>query len=178
METLSKRVNLVERNYNPGGVQLVNTITTAKRSPTDLVELAMEIQKSDTFVHANASNKLQIIAQQVRFLHEQAKNVLQEAKLNTELHHVPCNFVKVPGNTYHLYKRSTAQCYFSMLSPEEWPNHPHEYLGSYRLEQDHSWTTIQNIQQRDVEFTLIDKILTANEQTGLLRALQDASMEM
>lgn len=42
----------------------MNTSRASKKSPTDLVELAMEIQKADTFVHANACNKLQVIAQQ------------------------------------------------------------------------------------------------------------------
>lgn len=49
-------VNLVERNYQPGGVQLVNTYATARRNPTDLVELAMEIQKVIlVYLHVNQS---------------------------------------------------------------------------------------------------------------------------
>lgn len=74
--------------------------------------------QADTFVHANVSNKLQVIAEQVRFLQEQARRVLEEAKSNADLHHVPCNFVKKPGTTYHLYRRPSGQKYFSMLSPE------------------------------------------------------------
>lgn len=74
--------------------------------------------QADTFVHANVSNKLQVIAEQVRFLQEQARRVLEEAQEHANLHHVPCNFVKKPGNLYHLYKRSSGQRYFSMLSPK------------------------------------------------------------
>lgn len=54
-------VKLVE--VGPSNI-LVNTDRVSKKSPTDLVELAMEIQKADTFIHANACNKLQVIAQQ------------------------------------------------------------------------------------------------------------------
>lgn len=43
---------------------IVNSSRVTKKSATDLVELAMEIQKADSFVHANACNKLQVIAQQ------------------------------------------------------------------------------------------------------------------
>lgn len=41
-----------------------------------------------------------------------------ETKQNLELHHTPCNFVKVPGSVYHLYKRPAGQTYFGMLSPQ------------------------------------------------------------
>lgn len=58
-------VQLVEINQSN---TLVNTTRVSKKSPTDLVELAMEIQKADTFVHANACNKLQVIAQQASIL--------------------------------------------------------------------------------------------------------------
>lgn len=55
---------------------------------------------------------------QVRFLQTQAKDILVEAKINSQLHHAACNFKKIPGNTYYLYKRQTGQTYFSMLSPK------------------------------------------------------------
>lgn len=54
----------------------------------------------------------------MHFLQEQARRVLLEANTNKDLHHVACNFVKVPGKTYHLYQKSCGQRYFGMLSPE------------------------------------------------------------
>uniref|UniRef100_A0A1Y1N772 DUF2452 domain-containing protein n=1 Tax=Photinus pyralis TaxID=7054 RepID=A0A1Y1N772_PHOPY len=163
MENLTKKVTLVNRNNEPCGVQLVNSVAVGKRSPNDLVELAVEIQKADNFIHANACNKLQIIAEQIRFLQQQAENVLRETKLNLDLHHAACNFVKVPGNIYHLYKRPSGQEYFSMLSPQEWTNSPHPYLGSFRLEHDQSWTPCDAINQKDLELSVINKILTHGE---------------
>ncbi|KAF5308772.1 hypothetical protein FQR65_LT06005 [Abscondita terminalis] len=171
-ESISKKVSLVSRNPEPYGIPLVSAAAVGKRAPNDLVELAAEIQKADTFTHANACNKLQVIAQQIRFLQEQAQNILRETKLNEELHHVACNFVKVPGNIYHLYVKPDGQRYFSMLSPQEWTNCPHQNLGSFRLEQDQSWTPIQCIEQRNAEYMVVNKILGQNDQTINLFALQ------
>lgn len=106
-------------------------------------------------------NKLQVIAEQVRFLQQQARNVLEEAQHNTELHHVACNFVKHPGTTYHLYRRPSGQRYFSMISLKEWGGGcPHEYLGTYRLEADQSWTPEEELGSKDADRQLIDKILS------------------
>ncbi|XP_071547018.1 uncharacterized protein C1orf50 homolog [Panulirus ornatus] len=155
--------NLVEMNTSPGGFELVNPHRTNKVDSMDLVELAMEIQKADTFVHANVSNKLQVITEQVRFLQEQARRVLQEAKDNADLHHIPCNFVKKPGSVYHLYRRPSGQKYFSILSPQEWGSTcPHEFLGSFRLEHDQSWTPEEKMEARSNDQQIINKILTCS----------------
>lgn len=74
--------------------------------------------QADEFVTATACSKLQVIAEQVRFLQNQAKAILIEAKQHRDLHHAACNFKKVPGNVYYLYKRPSGQEYFSMLSPK------------------------------------------------------------
>ncbi|XP_012264022.2 uncharacterized protein C1orf50 homolog isoform X1 [Athalia rosae] len=161
----SSKVRLVERNVVPQGVALVNPSASAKKAPNDLVMLAMEIQKADDFVKANACNKLQIIAEQMKFLQKQAENVLQEAKQNTYLHHAACNFRKQPGHVYHIYLRESGQTYFSMLSPEEWGGNgpPHIYKGSYRLEHDHSWTSVSKLEEKDNDLQLIHKILDSNK---------------
>ena len=57
------------------------------------------------FTRACAGSKLSVIAEQVRFLQEQARKVLEEANLNAELHHIACNFKKVPGKLYYVYKK-------------------------------------------------------------------------
>lgn len=67
---------------------------------------------------ATACAKLQMIAEQIKFLQQQAQRVLVEAKENSTMHHAACNFVKHPGNIYHLYERESGQSYFSMLSPQ------------------------------------------------------------
>lgn len=100
------------------GVQLVDSERSGRKTQSDLVELAREIQKADEFTRSTACSKLQMIAEQVKFLHEQARKILEEAKLADNLHHVACNFKKVPGNVYYLYRRPSGQRYFSMLSPQ------------------------------------------------------------
>ena len=114
---------LVERpSADRLGGQLVDSERSGRRTQTDLVELAMEIQKADNYTRSTACSKLQVIAEQVRFLHEQARRVLEEAKTADDLHHVACNFKKIPGNVYSLYRRDSGQKYFSMLSPQVFYN--------------------------------------------------------
>lgn len=170
-----QEVALVDQNSSPGGLKLVNPTKVSKKTHNDIVELAMEIQRADNFVYASACNKLQVIAKQVRFLKEQARKVLNETKDNTELHHTACNFVKVPGSTYHLYMRPNNQKYFSMLSPEEW-NSPHEFLGSFRLEMDQSWTAIAEIERKNSELAFINKCLYS--QNNNCEVLQETPMDL
>ncbi|KAA0185740.1 hypothetical protein HAZT_HAZT007107, partial [Hyalella azteca] len=120
------------------------------------------VVQADSFTKATVGSKLQVIAEQVRFLQEQARRVLQEAQHNADLHHVACNFVKQPGATYHLYRRPSGQRYFSMISPKEWGECPHEYLGAHRLEADQSWTAAGDVDAKDADQQLIDKILTCS----------------
>lgn len=159
------KLALVERNYMPQGIHLVDPNAVAKSSKQDLVTLAREIQKADNYIKANACNKLQVIAEQMKFLQRQAENILLEVKQNMKLHHAACNFVKHHGQIYHLYERKSGQYYFSMLNPEEWGNSgpSQTYKGSYRLEQDHSWTPISDVHTKDNELNLFSKLLSNNE---------------
>ncbi|RZC31967.1 DUF2452 domain containing protein [Asbolus verrucosus] len=133
-------VVLVEREAKPGGVALVNPVAVAKKSYVDLMTLSEGVSNVNTAVQSNAKNKLEIIGRQMKHLQELMTDVFEETKLSIELHQVACNFVKRPGHLYHLYMRPSGQRYFGMLSPEEWRTPPHEYLGSYVLEPDLSWT--------------------------------------
>lgn len=174
--TLCKKVNLVETNSVINNFAL-NELNCNKTSRSDLVQLAAEIQKADSFVHANACNKLQVIAEQIRFLQAQAEKILLETKRNTDLHHAACNFVKVPGNVYHLYIRPSGQKYFSMLSPQEWQS-PHEYLGSFRLEHDQSWTSTECITEKDNQLMLLDKVLAESDGISAYKKIENVNMEM
>ncbi|XP_022090374.1 uncharacterized protein C1orf50 homolog [Acanthaster planci] len=156
-------VALVEKDDRPCGIRLVHTDrTNVAADPTDLVELARVVQKADEFTRANASNKLLTIAEQIRYLQEQARTVLEDAKRDNELHHIACNIKKRPGQIYYLYKRQSGQKYFSILSPQEWGKScPHEYIGCYRLEHDMSWTPEEDMKRRSQEIGLIDQLLTS-----------------
>ncbi|XP_078497117.1 uncharacterized protein C1orf50 homolog [Lissotriton helveticus] len=160
-------VALVESRSDPSGLKLVSSYQTNRiGDPTDLVVLAQQVQKADEFIRANACNKLTVIAEQIRFLQEQARKVLVEAKRDADLHHAACNVVKKPGNTYYLYKRESGQRYFSILSPKDWgASCPHEFLGAFKLQHDMSWTPFESIDERDAEINIIDKLL--NHQIAL-----------
>ncbi|TRY93090.1 hypothetical protein DNTS_008617 [Danionella cerebrum] len=160
-------VTLVESSSNPSGMALVNVYQTNRvGDPMDLIALAQQVQKGDEFIRANACNKLTVIAEQIRYLQEQARKVLEDAKKDAELHHAACNVVKKPGNMYYLYMRESGQQYFSILSPQEWgPSCPHKFLGGYKLQHDMSWTPQEEVQRRDTEISIMDKLL--NRQTAL-----------
>ena len=112
-------VNLVERNTAPGGYQLVCPEESGKiRSQFDLVELAGEIQIADKFTRATAGSKLSVIAEQVMFLQQQAQKILEEAVRDKEINHMACNFKRIPGKLYHIYKRPNGRNYMSMISPQ------------------------------------------------------------
>ncbi|OXB77350.1 UNVERIFIED_CONTAM: hypothetical protein H355_002342 [Colinus virginianus] len=148
--------------------------------PGDLVVLARQVQQcrnvrralaafvltspsllqADEFVRANACSKLTVIAEQIRCLQEQARKVLEDANRDADLHHVACNLVKKPGNIYYLYRRENGQKYFSILSPKEWGTSPHEFLGAYKLQHDMSWTPFEDIERRDAEINILDKLLS------------------
>ncbi|XP_035780873.1 uncharacterized protein C1orf50 homolog [Anopheles albimanus] len=169
------KVSLVERNPAPNGTAIVSMYRTGVREANDIVTLAKEIQSADVAVTNNACAKLVMIAEQVRFLQQQAKKILEDTQRAQELHHAACNFVKIPGKVYHLYRRESGQTYFSMLSPDEWgpKGCTHQPLGSYKLEHDQTWTPVENVEkvQEDIRWAhrVLDSGLAAGRQgTDLL----------
>ena len=106
-----------------------------------LVDVAEEIERADAMIGAVAHSKLAVIAEQIRALQEKAREVLQDARRDLDLHRAHCAFSRRVGQVYHLYRRGDGELYWSIVSPDEWgPAAPHEFVGSYRLEADQSWT--------------------------------------
>lgn len=106
----------------------------------ELVDMARQIAQADQVIGTVVHAKLEVIADQIRSLQEQARTILEDAREDAALHRAQCRFQKKPGRVYHLYQRSDGSTYLSMLSPEEWGEPPDQPLGSYRLELDMSWT--------------------------------------
>lgn len=133
-------------------------------APTDLVDLARDIQNADQLTHAKANAKLKIIADQIRSLQHEARQVLEEVKQEQELHRVQCNFPRKPGQHCHLYRKPGGKRYFSLLSPDDWNGKPpHEHLGGYRLEADMSWTTLDKLDVADDSRELVNRLLNNSE---------------
>ncbi len=128
----------------------------------ELVDLAKEVAQASQMLTGVATGKLRVIADQMRILQEEAKNVLEATQRDQDLHRVPCHFKRQPGRFYHLYCKDNDERYFSMLSPQEWgAQPPHEFLGSYRLETDMSWTPATEAESPDDTRIMIQQLLNA-----------------
>lgn len=153
-------MNLVERN----GQHQVSAYRAGRHESEDIVALANQIRTADVAIRNTASSKLTLILQQIKFLQSQAEQILKETETNEQLTHAACNFKKIPGTVYHLYERESGQTYLSMLSVEDWgASFKHKHLGSYRFETDHSWTPIEDINQRAEEFKWAQRILDSKK---------------
>ena len=112
----------------------------------ELVNLAEEISQADATLAAHASGKLRLIANQIKALQDEAREVLEQTQRDQLLHRAQCNFKRQPGKIYHLYQKANGTNYFSMLAPSEWGSEPpHTFLGSYQLELDMSWTPVEEL---------------------------------
>ena len=126
----------------------------------DLVDLAAEIARADAAIGQRVSSKLQVIADQVKSLQAQARAILEQAEQDTRLHQARCAFQRKPGKVYHLYRRADGGQEFSMLAPSDWGGTPpHEFLGSYRLEHDMSWTSADEIGGRAPSSVVLERLL-------------------
>jgi len=126
----------------------------------ELVDLARQISEADAMVNTRVSAKLKVIADQIKSLQLEAQSVLEEARLDQDLHRAECNFKRIPGKIYHLYQKNNGNTYFSMLSPDDWGGSmPHEYINSYRLENDMSWLPLDRLGEKDDSRELVNRLL-------------------
>lgn len=115
-------------------------------NPQDIIELIEHNKNADSHISAVTTAKLELIAKQINYLQLEAHNIIKEAEENIFLTRAKCNFKRLPNHIYHLYKKENDEYYFSMLSPKEWnQKNPHNFIGSYKLEKDMSWTNIEKI---------------------------------
>ena len=121
--------------------------------------------QADEFTRAVAGSKLSAIAEQVKFLQEQATKCLADAQRDNEINHMACNMVRRPGNVYYIYKRKSViksqidTEYMSLIAPEEWGPDGPEFVTAYKLNYDMSWTPMADIERKDAENAKIDKLL-------------------
>lgn len=129
----------------------------------DLVDIARQISTAESHINTRLSSKLQLIADQIRHLQDEARTVLESAQRDQELHQAQCNFKRIPGKLYHLYRRGDGTRYFSMLGPDEWSGKPpHPFVGSYRLENDMSWTPASELGSPDDSRELVERLLDSD----------------
>merc|ERR1712179_310413 len=150
---LSNKVALVEHSGQPMAFQLVNEKKVTVVKHEHLMELAGQIATADSHIKATTTNKLKTIKMQIEALQEQARQCLEDAKRDKQLHQAACNLVKKPGHTYYLYEKvmnkgsdgkEVTQAYFSILSPGEWGKScPNKFLGAYVLGYDQRFTPLE-----------------------------------
>jgi len=116
-------------------------------APFAPLDQSAALEEASRFLGTVAHAKLKLIQQQIAQLQTEARNIISAAAEDMRLHTAACSFSKIPGQTYHLYHRGPFEedNYFSMLSPEEWGIPPHEYIGSYKLESDLSWSKVVSV---------------------------------
>ena len=123
-------------------------------------ELAEEVARAEVMLNARTAAKLRVIADQIKTLQAEARKVLSEARDEQALTHAQCAFKRIPGKTYHLYRKPDGTSFFSMLSPSDWRGQPpHDYAGSYRLEGDYSWTPTERLDESDDTGELVQQLL-------------------
>lgn len=130
----------------------------------DLVDVAKEIRKADDQIATMTTGKLVVIAEQIRFLQEKARELLEKARVDAELHRAKCNFEKKAGGIYHVYEEVDGSRWFSLFGPNEWKTGaPHGYVGSFRLEPDQSYTRLEDIPGRDIDVAALARLLGTGE---------------
>lgn len=127
-----------------------NLATTGNRSPypvqrlaapISLVDTAREIEQASALIGTRANAQLELIAEQIRRLQDDARRVLATAQADMAIHEAECSCRRIPGQIYHLYQRAGGGTLLSKLSPADYGGRPpNHFLGSYRLELDQSWT--------------------------------------
>lgn len=126
----------------------------------DSGELAAEVAKAESMLSARTGAKLRVIADQIKLLQLEARKVLADAKEEQALARAQCAFKRIPGKTYHLYRKASGEPFFSMLAPSDWGGSiPYAFEGSYRLEADYSWTPADRIGQGDDTGELVNQLL-------------------
>jgi len=146
---------------NHQGVDRSAPYPVSRLAPSfDLVDLAKEIAHADDQISLQVNGKLGVIAEQIKELQNQAREILEHAQHDQSLHRAKCHFSRKPGNFYHLFEKPDKTLYFSMLSPEEWGKRCNDkFVGTYRLELDMSWTNINDIKQKSNLPNLIDQFI-------------------
>lgn len=151
---------------------ILNSYRATRREAGDLEKLVETLKNSETHVKNTALNKLQVIGEQIKFLQQQAKDILESASTNNDLHHIPCNFVKVPGKIYHLYQRPSGDKLWSMISPEEFgASNKNEHLGSFRMEVDRSWTPVDKLQEYSENRAFAESLLNRTQNLPAIKLI-------
>jgi len=151
-----------DSRYRHTGSDTTAPYPVSRMAPAvELVDLAKEIANADQMLNLQVNNKLSLIADQIKILQETARAILETAQRDQMLNQAECNFKKLPGKIYHLYKKPNSRQYLSLLSPQDWQDSPHQFIGSFRFEADYSWTELEELIHKSSENTLVNSLIEA-----------------
>jgi hypothetical protein len=103
--------------------------------------IAKVAESSISMVKLSLEGKLKLISDQIKGLQKLGEELIMEAHNNIEMHNIPCSIAKKPGDILHLYAREDGSHFLSIISPSEWGTmFSLNYLGTFKLEHDMSWT--------------------------------------
>lgn len=83
---------------------------------------------------AKSQQEIVLLSRKLGLINIELTHLLTKWANTIEMDQIACNFLKRPGQVYHLYYKLDHR-YFSMLSPEEWDSSgPAQiYISSYKL---------------------------------------------
>ena len=110
-----------------------------------LQELSLsEVQNQNMIQKLKEDNssyaQLKLIEKQMNMLKIEAKTIIETSLFNKNLHNIPFNGKKYPGNYYYLYLGQ--EYYFSIISPEEWQFRG-KFVGKYYYDYDYSFNLVE-----------------------------------
>jgi len=75
-------------------------------------------------------------------LQDEFRKLVETSEDTQRMYDASISFVPVVGKTYHLYRRENGTEWVSMVSPSDFGNYFHEFIGSYRLATDSVWIRV------------------------------------
>ncbi|MGB3977089.1 MAG: DUF2452 domain-containing protein [bacterium] len=108
-------------------------------------ESDIDISENIREIKGPAIQKLELLDQIHNDLVRQARSIVEKAREDLRLHSVRMFCKKNRGKVYYLYRGKNSEEFFSILEPEEYARADSEarYLGAYRLNDDSSWTHLE-----------------------------------
>jgi hypothetical protein len=91
--------------------------------------------------NSNNYSKLKILFKQMENIKKEINEVVKESLETEKLENIKCNFKKIPGKNYFLYRNQECELFFSILSPKEWKS-KNIFINEYFYDYDH---TLQKI---------------------------------
>ena len=123
-------------------------------APFRALERFIDIDQGKTLMEAkreirsHAVHELELLDSLHQDLIRRAQTVIEKARNDLKLHDIAMFGAKIRGKCYYLYEKTHGhpEEFFSILDPSEYreADSNARFIGAYRLNEDSSWTLIDN----------------------------------